>query len=148
MLLHQVLEERSLVPKDGRRFVKEDMVALLSSCEDFQNEQPIVVRDMDALGCEVVFLPKFHCELNPIERVWAMAKAEARALCDYSYPKLRQNVPRCLDKCSPLHIRRFIRKSRDYLRLYARGVSTDQLDIERKIYKSHRRINDITSCSP
>ena len=29
-------------------------------------------------------LPKFHCELNPIEHVWAHSKRYTKAYCKYS----------------------------------------------------------------
>ena len=37
-------------------------------------------------------LPKFHCELNPIERVWAQAKRYAQAYGKYSIKSLRNTV--------------------------------------------------------
>ena len=38
----------------------------------------------------VYFLPKYHCELNPIERVWAQAKRFSKAYCKYSIVSLRK----------------------------------------------------------
>ena len=39
---------------------------------------------------KVMFIPKFHCEINPIERVWCHAKQYTRAHCDYSFQGLEQ----------------------------------------------------------
>ena len=61
-------------------------------------------------GYACVFLPKFHCELNPIERVWAQAKRYTRAYCDYSVVGLRRNVPLALDTVTLDNIRNHYRK--------------------------------------
>jgi hypothetical protein len=41
---------------------------------DFANVKSVLEDQCDARGFKVVFLPKFHCELNPIERCWCHAK--------------------------------------------------------------------------
>ena len=41
-----------------------------------------------------LFFPKYHCELNPIERNWCNAKRIARQYVNGSIVKLRQVVPR------------------------------------------------------
>ena len=43
------------------------------------------------------FLPKYHCELNPIERCWAQAKQHSRVYCNYNIIRLRRNIPERLD---------------------------------------------------
>ncbi len=51
-------------------------------------------------GHTVLFVPKFHCELNGIERVWGDAKRYTRAYCDYKFDSLRSTqstVPKGLD---------------------------------------------------
>ena len=51
------------------------------------------VTDMTAnLGHKVIFYPKFHCELYPIEPYWCKAKWSTGEQCDYSLEKLRQTV--------------------------------------------------------
>jgi hypothetical protein len=44
----------------------------------------------------VMFYPKFHCELNHIERFWCHGKQYAREHCDYTLDGLRRNVPAAL----------------------------------------------------
>ena len=55
-------------------------------------------------GYRGIFIPKFHCELNPIERVWAQSKKYTRAL-------FFQGIP--LDSVTLDSIRKFFRKMRD-----------------------------------
>ncbi|GJF00739.1 hypothetical protein PsYK624_170390 [Phanerochaete sordida] len=55
-------------------------------------------------GFKVIYLPRFHCELNPIEQCWGYAK---RVYREYprskTYPDLEQNVLRALESI-PLEI--------------------------------------------
>ena len=43
-------------------------------------------------NADIFFLPKFHCKLNPIERVWAQAKRYFKAYCNNSFVSLRKIV--------------------------------------------------------
>jgi len=45
------------------------MARLLSQQEDFTNQESMVETLIKGAGHECIFLPKFHCELNPIEMV-------------------------------------------------------------------------------
>lgn len=47
---------------------------VLSLQSDFRNEKPDLQWQIEARGHKCVFLPKFHCELNPIEMYWGFAK--------------------------------------------------------------------------
>jgi hypothetical protein len=50
------------------------MQRVLSQQEDFLKEKPLLQLIIEKAGHKCLFLPKFHCELNPIEMVWGMAK--------------------------------------------------------------------------
>jgi hypothetical protein len=41
---------------------------------DFVAAKSLLEAECEHKGVEVLFLPKFHCELNPIEMVWGYAK--------------------------------------------------------------------------
>ena len=64
--MKQVLEERGI---NTTRIVAENMRTVLLWHDNFQNEKTIVEHYLNGRGHIVVFVPKFHCELNPIERV-------------------------------------------------------------------------------
>ena len=87
-----------------------------------------------------LFLPKFHCELNWIERVWGAAKTYARSNCMYSLPGLQETMPIALSQdisdlpehlrgradlpACPLYAqRRFARVSRQYMHEYRKGAN-------------------------
>lgn len=50
------------------------MMRILSLEPDFKAEKPLLQVLIEAAGHKCVFLPKFHCELNPIEMVWGQLK--------------------------------------------------------------------------
>ena len=86
-------------------------------------------------------LPKFHCEHNPIERVWCHSKRYTHANCNYSMPGLRKTVVPGLETVDIGLIRKFFRKSRDYLEAYASGKEArKEVQQAVKEYKSHHRV--------
>ena len=56
----------------------DDMRTILSNHEDFLNENTKVEHHIEDQGFQCFFLLKFHCELNPIERVWGQSKRYCR----------------------------------------------------------------------
>jgi hypothetical protein len=62
-------------------FVPEDttngmccMLRCMSLQDDFLAEKPLLQTVIENAGHVCLFLPKYHCELNPIELYWAFAK--------------------------------------------------------------------------
>lgn len=76
--------------------------AVLASQPDFLEQscavEETVAKHNAAFGTNhfVRFLPKFHPELNPIERLWAALKHHVRANCAYSAEGLRAQLPKSL----------------------------------------------------
>ena len=66
--LIQVLKERGI---DTRKMKLDAMRKELASHTDFKEE---TTRIEHYQGHICMLLPKFHCEINPIERCWAKAK--------------------------------------------------------------------------
>ena len=66
---------------------RDDMVKIVSEMRDFKFQKTRVEELILSKGHRVMFLPKFRCELNPIERVWCQAKQFTRSHCDYSFRK-------------------------------------------------------------
>ena len=67
------------------------------------------------------FIPKFHCEMNPIERVWGQAKRYTRAHTNFTIAGLRNIIQPGLDSVSVDLIRKYFRKAREYERAYREG---------------------------
>ena len=79
-------------------------------------------------GAGVIWLPKYHCECNPIELVWGALKKKLRQICDYKLPFLRvDEVPCCLGIELGL-TRQYFSKARDYVRANASVPTAGAID--------------------
>lgn len=59
------------------------MQRVLSLQADFCAEKPLLQLVIEKAGHKCLFLPKFHCELNPIEMVWGQMK---RCMLSFQLP--------------------------------------------------------------
>ena len=75
----------------------------------------------------IPMIPKFHCELNPIERVWAQAKRYAKAHCKYNIQSLRNVIIPSLDVVTLDNIHNHFRKIRHYMFAYLEGKTCERL---------------------
>jgi len=80
---------------------------LLFNEPDFKNVESILEMEAVEHGYRVLFLPKFHCELNPIEQCWGYAKRKYWLLPpSSSEADLEKNVVKVLDKVDVITMRR------------------------------------------
>ena len=143
--MRRVLEERGV---DTRSMKADEMRAALGSHPDFKNEKSSIERFLiEEKGHIVYMLPKFHCELNPIERVWSQSKRYTKAYCKYSIVSLRKTIIPALETVSLENIQNYFRKVKHYMFGYLEGLPGGS-DLEKlvKVYKnvikSHRRISE------
>ena len=101
--LRTVLIERGVTAATD--MTKKEMMDILGKHEDFKNEKSKIERLLQALGHRVLFLPKFHPELNPIERVWGKAKVYVKDKCDYTFNGLRNVIIPAFNSASTDDIR-------------------------------------------
>ncbi|KIK32680.1 hypothetical protein CY34DRAFT_100942, partial [Suillus luteus UH-Slu-Lm8-n1] len=59
------------------------MACLLSQQDDFANQESMLKTMIKKTGHICIFLPKFRCELNPIEMYWGW--------CKYRYQETPKN---------------------------------------------------------
>jgi hypothetical protein len=60
---------------------------ILSPQSDFVNERPLLQTIIKDAGHICLFLPKFHCNLNPIKLFWSYIK-EFKLIHNYTFPSL------------------------------------------------------------
>jgi hypothetical protein len=163
--LEVILRERGLWPhngfrKDGFKFLMEcpayrngcnpDIVGgccarfLMASQRDFQEQRGRLEEELDALNQLVIFYPKFHCELNFIERYWCGAKCYAREHCEYSLEGLRKVLPAALNSVSTASINRHYHYCMRVLEAYAEGFVYGTKAFTDCVYKGHRQVVDKT----
>ena len=100
----------------------DEMRELISTHPDFRDEQPEIVKFLRRSGFGCIFLPKFHCEINPIEKCWVQAKCYTRAHTNYMIQQLKITVPQGLDSITIDNIRNYFRKARNYMFAYLEGM--------------------------
>ena len=101
--LHTILKERGLVDERGclvnappgqedRVLLKNEMCRLLEEQSDFKAQLAWLAQIIAERGHHILFYPKYHCELNWIERYWGYCKRYTRERADGTMPTLEANV--------------------------------------------------------
>ena len=91
----------------------------------------------------MIFYPKFHCELNFIERFWCSAKHYTRENCSYSLTGLRATIPAALKSVSTATINRYYNHCNNTIKAYSDGFVYGTSEFSEQIrYKSHRQVVD------
>ena len=95
--LTQLLAELGLYQSRLRRSVDGDdksncMTTIFMGLPHIDGQKSILAVETEGRGNVCLMLPKFHCELNPMERRWGRAKWYIRRHADRSLPTLRKNV--------------------------------------------------------
>ena len=92
---------------------------------DFQQssqEKSAIFKLIQESGHLCFFLPKFHSELNPIERYWAFLKAHTRKHCRFNIGTLEETMLSALNQDCKSYIKRIFETSLRYVLLYAAGL--------------------------
>ena len=119
--MRQILQERG--------YNTQNMVALLKH-PDFRDEKSLIEQLIMKSGHIPILLPKFHPEINPIERVWAQLKRYTKGHCKYSIPSLRKNIPLAYDSVTLENIQNHFRKVRHYMFAYLEGLIPGNKEVQ------------------
>lgn len=117
-------------------------VRLLQSQPDFQNQRGRLEEEINRSGHLVIFYPKFHCELNFIERFWCSAKRYARDNCTYGLAGLRETVPKAISSIPTATINRYYNRCERIIEAYRSGCKIGTQEFKDRVYSSHRRVED------
>ena len=112
---------------------------ILEAQDDFANEVSLLETLIQQSGHEVIFYPKFHCELNYIEYYWAVLKRYTRENCKYTFSELEPTVLEAMDSVKLKMVRRFAMRSKRWMLAYINGLTEEQRAFAEKAYQSHRR---------
>ena len=72
-----------------------EMRNVLSQYPDFEYEKTKLQKLVEGRGYLMFYLSKFHCELNPVERIWCSANLYPCGNCNYSVAGLRKTGCSC-----------------------------------------------------
>lgn len=142
--IKRILMERDLW-NDALRL--ESARELLAAQPDFAAQREWTRETVEDRGHLVDFYPRYHCELNFIERVWSWFKQELRKRCDFTFDGLRRNVPAVLNQVPPAFVRKFAEHAVRYMRCYqmqrdGRNLPPAMVHFAMKKYKSHREVSE------
>ena len=161
--IRQVLLERGLWQdgrKDGTRFLltcpkTKDQpgcdpafngeccaTTLLQSQRDFKEQKGWLQELVEAAGHSIIFYPKFHCELNFIERFWCAAKYYTRENCGYSLDDLRKTIPAAFQSIPVATINRHYQHCARTIEAYDDGFRYGTKEFVERMYKNHRQVVD------
>ena len=107
---------------------------------DFTAQESVLYEAVDHYRHMVDFLPKFHCELAPIENFWSITKSYARAYFDYLIAGLRRVVSKALDNIQVSSICKYFRRSMHLIQTYREGCGYKLAMFAQKKYKYYRRL--------
>ena len=116
---------------------------ILSDEPDFAEQRPWLQETVENMGFEMIYFPKYHCELNFIEMLWGWMKAWHRRHCTYKFADLDgpDGVRKTLNERLPLYfVRRAARHTFRYIHGYAEGLMGPLLDFAVRKFKGHRTI--------
>lgn len=117
---------------------------VLSQQPDFLEQRPWLQEVVEDLGFNIMFYPKYHCELNWIEMIWGWAKTYHRKTCSYNFNDLdgEEGLRATLDRRIPLaFIRRAAQHCLRYMHYYRMGLVGTELEFAVKKFKAHRTIS-------
>ena len=117
---------------------------LLSEQPDFQAQQNAIQEPILSRGHYCIFLPKYHPELNFIERYWSRVKWYARQKCDQTKAGLRTATDEALSEkaCDLALIRRYSRTAWRWVDAYRRGLDGVLACWAVRKSKCHRFVTD------
>jgi len=115
---------------------------VLATQLDFLQQRGGLEEELEAAHQLVIFYPKFHCELNFIERFWCASKWYARENCEYSLKGLPETLPAALDSVSTAAINHYCYHCRRVIEAYAEGKDYGTKLFTEHVYKGHRQVVD------
>lgn len=89
------------------------LARMLSRQEDVRSQISMLEAAITCRGHLCIFLPKFHCELNPIEMYWGQTKRKYRDSQEskLTFAHQRALVEKCLDDYSLETLRKYINRA-------------------------------------
>ena len=134
------------------------MAWLLSKQDNFQLQKSQVEKMITQRGHLCIFLPKFHCKLNPIEMVcfhsflllcdsqsahyWGWCKHQYREHYKDTFVDAKNITHECLDMCPVEVIRCFFNCSWHFMAAYQQGLTSKAAEWAVHQQESHQQVRE------
>ena len=105
---------------------------------DFLEQKSLVQETIEAAKHLCLFLPKFHCKLNPIGYFWGMVKKYLCDHCNYSFDGLKDNLPKALESVQIQTIWQWENKFFCWVEAYCSGLGLVEAHAHVKKYTSRQ----------
>jgi hypothetical protein len=139
-------KDRLVGDQDGKKLLKEDMQKLLSTQPDFLEQQEWLEQVVTQKGDIIDFYPKYHCELNWIERFWGWTKRYTREHCDFTLDGLRDAIKGAFEEVPKQFFMKWEASARRYIDAYrpreGRVLNFQQVQWATKKFSSHRVVEE------
>ncbi|KIK18275.1 hypothetical protein PISMIDRAFT_109744, partial [Pisolithus microcarpus 441] len=123
------------------------MAHLLSKQDDFTNQLSMLETVIRDAGHLCIFLPKFHCELNPIEMYWGWCKYHYREVQKRTFEEAKHCAQEQLDVCPTDVIRWFINRSWRFMSAYQLGLTGRAAEWAVRKQKQHCQVSQAAMMS-
>ncbi|KAL7413687.1 hypothetical protein BDY24DRAFT_389299, partial [Mrakia frigida] len=154
--METILRERGFKQADldkvarGRCSTKHDLdqdvdcclARLLARQEDFANQKGVLQEFLESRGHYCEFLPKFHCELNPIEMYWGAVKFFYRQTRKPSFAAAKVDWEVALDSVPVEVIRRLINRAIRFEEAYRQGLTGTAAAWAVRAQSCHRKASE------
>jgi hypothetical protein len=103
-------------------YTRDELELIVAEYPDFKHERMQAEVVCNSYEFEAWLLPKFHCDINPLELVWAWLKRKINSLLTGNIVTLMRAIADALASISrPFH-EHWTRRIERYLRAYAMGI--------------------------
>ncbi|KAF7329468.1 hypothetical protein MKEN_00209100 [Mycena kentingensis (nom. inval.)] len=114
---------------------------ILYNQPDFEQVKSTLKTECEGRGFTVLFLPKFHCEINFIEQCWGYAKRLYRLNPESSREDaLERNTIAAIDAVPLDSMRRFANRAMRFMDAYMKGLTGSQAAWAARKYRGHRTL--------
>jgi hypothetical protein len=118
------------------------LARILWGHKDFQDQKSLLEEKLRARGHKCLFLPKFHCELNPIEMFWGYVKQKYRNIKKSCYEDAKKEAEKCLQDCPLETMRRYCNRATRFMDAYRKGLKAKAAQWCVRQQKGHRTISE------
>lgn len=126
---------------DGRETGRCCLRRICAKLPDFLAEKPAIAKYLEERGHVCLFLPKFHCELNYIERIWGIMKNYLRSQQDDGDSRPQQVIMQEAYERIPLKTHRLCAQSCVRMEGSYRGGLTGRVAaFAARIFSGHREV--------